>query len=197
MMVIGLTGGIGSGKTTVANEFAKLGIPVYFADEEAKRLMNGDEDVKKAIITLFGKEAYKGKTLNKTLVAQKVFNDKTLLQKLNAIVHPAVRKHFNTWVEKQHSPYVIQEAAIIFENGSNALYNAIVLVTAPKDVRISRVQQRDGFSKEQVEARMRNQWEDEKKSKYAHYILENIDLTKTKKQINAIHAHLLKISGGV
>ena len=116
MMIVGLTGGIGSGKTTIAKWFQSQDIPVYIADKEAKALMNRSKVIKRKLVALFGEDAYKEGKLNREYLASKIFNDKTLLAKMNAIVHPKVASHFNRWLKKQDSPYVIKEAAIIFEN---------------------------------------------------------------------------------
>ncbi len=131
-MLVGLTGGIGSGKTTVAQFFMALGVPVYNSDTEAKRLMETSEELKSAIKGILGEEAYDEQRLNKTHISQLVFNDRKLLNKLNGIVHPAVRTDFSTWAEQQKAPYVIQETALIFEIGSADFYDKIILVTAPE-----------------------------------------------------------------
>ena len=128
MKIVGLTGGIGSGKSTVATMFRNLGIPVYNSDEEAKRLMHTSNNLKQGIIALLGKESYDNGELDRGYIAQRVFRDKNLLEALNALVHPEVRRHFMQWVQKQNSKYVIQEAAIIFENGSHERYDEIILV---------------------------------------------------------------------
>ena len=119
MRIVGLTGGIGSGKTTVANEFKKLGVPVYIADEEAKTLMNKSKVIQRKLKSLFGNEAYENDKLNRPFLAQKIFNNKDYLQQMNAIVHPKVAKHFAKWLVKQNAPYIIKEVAILFENGSD------------------------------------------------------------------------------
>ncbi len=190
--VIGLTGGIGSGKTTVANMFNELGIPIYIADVEAKALMNRSKVIKRKLIQLFGKDAYSGNVLNKPYIANKIFNDKELLQKMNAIVHPKVASHFKRWLSKQTSNYVIKEAAIIFENGTHHTFDAIITVTAPIEVRINRVIDRDGSSKEKVEAIIKNQWTDAQKVALSHFVIENIDIEKTKEQVDEIHNKILK-----
>ena len=192
MRLIGLTGGIGSGKSTVAKMFAALGVPVYNSDTEAKLLMGKSKKIKKAIIELFGNEAYLEDTLNRDFIAKKVFTDKALLNQLNAIVHPAVKKHFESWVKKQVYPYVIQEAAIIFENGNQDRYDAVVLVTAPKDIRINRVMKRDKVEEQQVLSRMNNQWDEADKMALASYVIKNIDLEETKKKVQEIHQIILK-----
>ncbi|NAS13391.1 dephospho-CoA kinase [Poritiphilus flavus] len=195
MMIIGLTGGIGSGKTTVSKIFRSLGVPVYDSDKEAKELMVASEEVVKAIKALFGSEAYKGKKLNKNYIAERVFNDKELLGQLNAIVHPAVKKHFLSWAKKQNAAYVIQEAAILFENGSYVNYDKMILVTAPKKERIRRIMARDGSTEDQILARMKNQWSDRKKRGLADFVIENKSLEKTKSAVAKIHAELAKTSG--
>lgn len=190
-MVVGLTGGIGSGKTAVAKMFKALNVPVYNSDKEAKKLMKSSKKVRKSIIKLLGEDAYKGKKLNKTYISNSIFTNKGLLQKLNSIVHPAVKKHFSAWVKKQNAPYVIQETAIIFENLSEDNYDKIVLVTAPKETRLERVMSRDGVSKKKVMERMSNQWDDYIKVKKSDYVIENIHLEDTKSEVIRIHNQLL------
>lgn len=191
-MFIGLTGGIGSGKTTVAQFFKALGVPVYNSDNEAKKLMETSHKVKTGIKNLLGEEAYSGQRLNKTYVSQRVFNNRPLLQKLNGIVHPAVRSHFLAWAKKQNAPYVIQEAAIIFEIGSEDFYDKIILVTAPETLRIDRIMERDPDSTpERIQARMRNQWSDSQKIALSDYIIENCDLAETESQVLQLHRSLL------
>ncbi len=190
-MIVGLTGGIGSGKSTVAHFFRQLLVPVYDSDLEAKLLMTESEEVRLALKKLFGHEAYRGKALNKTFISDLVFRDKDKLEQLNQIVHPAVRKHFEQWAEQQKAPYVIQETALIFENGTQDHYDSIILVTAPKHTRIQRVMERDGVTESQVQARIRNQLPDGDKTVLADYLIENIDLTKTKETVDRIHEQLL------
>ncbi|WP_397362513.1 dephospho-CoA kinase [Olleya sp. R77988] len=189
---VGLTGGIGSGKTTVANFFKKLDIPVYIADVEAKALMNRSKVIKRKLIQLFGDQAYINNSLNKPFIASQIFSNKELLQKMNAIVHPKVARHFEKWVKKQTSKYVISEAAIIFENGSYKKYDYIITVVAPENVRIKRVIQRDDSSKEKVKAIMNNQWSDKQKIERSNFVITNTDLENTKLQVNKIHQELLK-----
>jgi dephospho-CoA kinase len=195
MKIIGLTGGIGSGKTTVAKLFMELGVPVYNSDWHAKKLMENSTEIRKTIIDLLGKESYEEGRLNKKYIADKVFSNKELLQKLNAIVHPAVRKDFMGWMEKKKSPYVIQEAAILFENNSYRNFDKIILVKAPKEVRIDRIRERDHSAKDEILARMKNQWEDSKKIPLSDFIIENIDLDKTKLQVGEIHHQLTHLEG--
>lgn len=194
MTIVGLTGGIGSGKSTVAKIFADLGVPVYDSDRRAKRLMQSSKKVRTAIKKLIGDEAYNDKKLNRPYVAERVFNDPELLEKLNAIVHPVVRKHFLKWAKKKDCPYVIQENAIIFENGSQDFYDKIILITAPIDIRIERILNRDGATKEDILARMDNQWDDSQKIPLSDYVIENLDLSKTTKKIEKVHRRLLEYS---
>ena len=194
MMVVGLTGGIGSGKTTVANFFVELGMPVYNSDKEAKKLMTSSKQVKKAIIALLGKKAYHGEKLNKKYISEQIFNNEPLLKKMNGIVHPAVKEHFKTWVEMQKTPYVIQETALIFENSKQDFYDFIILVTAPVNIRIKRVMERDGSTKRDVLGRLKNQLDDDKKIPFSDYVLENNQLSKTRLRVEEIHHALLFIS---
>lgn len=183
MIIVGLTGGIGSGKTTVAKEFSKLGIPIYIADEEAKLLMLKSKVIKRKLIALFGENAYVNGALNKGFLSNIIFNDKTYLQKMNAIVHPQVATHFNKWVLKQNTDYVIKEVAILFENGGYKLCDFVITVTAPLETRMTRLLKRDNTSREKIEAIMKNQWTDDEKIKHSNFIIQNIDLADTKKQV--------------
>lgn len=194
MIVVGLTGGIGSGKTTVANFFVELGVPVYNSDKEAKKLMTSSKQVKKAVIELLGKQAYKNKKLNKKYISEQIFNDQSLLIKINGIVHPAVEKDFLAWANKQKAPYVIQETALIFENKKQDFYDFIILVTAPIKLRLERVKVRDGASEKEVLNRLKNQLDDDDKIPFSDYVLENIKLSKTKLKVEEIHNALLNNS---
>lgn len=193
-MLVGLTGGIGSGKSTVAQMFRDLGVPVYDSDKEAKSLMVNAPALKSAIIDLLGDNAYTGKTLNRSYIAELVFKDSGLLQKLNKIVHPAVRQHFLKWANEQSAPYVIQETALIFENGVQDNYSATILVTAPLEMRLKRVMERDGVAKQVVLERMKNQMDDNQKIDLAHFCIENIDLEATKEKVRGLHAKLLALA---
>lgn len=192
MKIIGLTGGIGSGKTTVAEMFHKLGIPVYIADKEAKKLTNHSKIIRKELVSLLGEEAYLDGEINRSFVADKIFNDPILLQKVNDIIHPKVRAHFKRWASRQNSPYIIKEAAILFENGGYKECDRTILVIAPKAERIGRLMERDGASLEQIEDRMKNQWEDSKKIPLADYVIDNSNLEATKSQVLEIHNIILK-----
>ncbi|AXT54796.1 dephospho-CoA kinase [Aquimarina sp. AD1] len=187
MKVVGLTGGIGSGKSTVAKMFAELGVSVYIADDEAKKLMNEDLGVKNHIVKLLGEKSYIDGELNRPFIADKVFNDKELLKQLNSIVHPAVADHFIKWKNEQKSEYVIKEAAILFENGGYKQCDYTILITAPKETRIQRVLKRDNTTKSQVLTRLKNQWEDSKKIPLADFVIINTKLEETWLQVKKIH----------
>ena len=191
MIVVGLTGGIGSGKSTIAEMFRELGVPVYNSDERAKLLMNTSKKIKKQLVELLGKKAFLDDKLNKAFIAKKVFNDADLLKQLNHIVHPVVRKDFIKWMKKQKAAYVIQETALLFENNNQDLYDIVILITAPKELRIERVLSRDETSKDQIMARMNNQLEDEIKVELANLVIENIDLKSTALKVLKVHEAIL------
>jgi len=191
MIIIGLTGGIGSGKTTVAKVFMELGVPVYIADVEAKKLMRKSKIIKRKLIQLFGEEVYINNELNKTFIANIIFNDKTYLQKMNAIIHPRVTKHFQKWMLKQDALYVIKEVAILFENEGYKKCDYVITVTTPIDLRIKRLLKRDKTTKTKIKAIMNNQWTDEEKVKRSHFVIENIALENVKEQVLKIHKEIL------
>jgi len=190
MKVIGLTGGIGSGKTTVANMFKDIGVAVYIADDEAKRLANNSKIIKSKLTELLGHSAYIDGELNRKFVANLIFNDPILLTKVNAIIHPKVASHFRRWVRKQSGNYCIKEAAILFENGGYKDCYLTILVTAPIETRIKRVIDRDNTTIEAIRDRMNNQWTDEEKMKFADIVIENTDLKTTLKEVHKIHNSL-------
>jgi len=192
LKIVGLTGGIGSGKTTVAAMFKDLGVPVYIADVEAKKLTNTSKVIKRKLVELLGEESYTKEGLNSTFVASRIFNDKALLQKVNQIIHPKVRAHFKRWAAKQKGSYCIKEVAILFENGGYKECDFTVLITAPKQIKIERLLKRDATTKEEIAARMKNQWSDSRKSKLAHKVIENINLEKTQKAVLQLHKKLSK-----
>ncbi|MBI1286734.1 MAG: dephospho-CoA kinase [Flavobacteriales bacterium] len=173
MKVVGITGGIGSGKTTACKVFEQLGVPVYYADNRAKELMVNDKVLKDRIVAAFGDEAYINGRLNRAYLAAQVFNSKEKLSVLNGIVHPAVADDFDQWLEQQTSDYVLKEAAILFESGAYQDVDISVLVIAPEQLRIERVMARDGASEEDALRRMKNQWTQERKAKLADHILNN------------------------
>ena len=171
--MIGLTGGIGSGKSVVAKIFATIGIPVFNADEEAKRIMQTSPAIKTKLIELFGTDIYNAHGLDKEKLAAIVFNDPYQLQLLNAIVHPVTIQAAKDWAAKQNSLYVIKEAALIFESGAADGLFKVIGVTAPLSLRTYRVMQRDGITKDQVDARMRNQISDTIKMRLCDYVIDN------------------------
>jgi len=184
--VIGITGGIGSGKTTVANLFAAEGIPVYIADEEARKIMQYP-DIIEQIRKTFGDSVFDNEILNRARLSQIVFNDSEKLNLLNAIIHPVVRKHFEIWVKlHQDAPFVIYEAAILFESGSYKNCDFIITVTAPVELRIQRVIQRDQTTRDQVLRRINAQWNDEQRSSKSDFVIENLDAKTTKIEIDKI-----------
>ena len=192
MMIVGLTGGIGSGKSTVSKMFQVLGVPVYDSDIEAKKLMISSDALKEGIIELLGTKAYSDKKLNRTFISNKIFNQPDLLKKLNHIVHPAVRNHFLDWVTLQKKPYVIQETALIFENQNQDNYDTVILVTAPEAHRIQRVMDRDGVSRVKVLERIANQLKDTEKIQKADCVIKNIALKDTMNQVSELHKRLLQ-----
>lgn len=190
-IIIGLTGGIGSGKSTIAKIFAQLGIPVLDADATAKAIMNEDRSVKTKLIELFGDEAYKENQLNRPYIAQLVFEDAFKLQQLNAIIHPTTIQYAKDWASKQTAPYVIKEAALFFESGSSEGVEKIIGVTAPKHIRIQRVIQRDQITREDVIKRMEHQLEDSLKMKLCDWVIQNDDFHLLIPQVLAIHKEIL------
>ncbi|MUP46992.1 dephospho-CoA kinase [Gramella sp. BOM4] len=192
MKIVGLTGGIGSGKTTVAGFFKDLQVPVYIADDAGKRLMKTSEEIRNKIISLFGQAAYDGNQPDRKYIASRVFNDAEQLQKLNQIIHPAVETDFREWVSRQEAKYVIYEAAILFETGSYKKCDLSILVTAPQKLRIERLQKRDQSTKDEIRQRMDNQWSDEKKAELADFIIKNEELKDTRLQVEHIHNKILK-----
>lgn len=192
MLKVGITGGIGSGKSTVCRVFAQLGIPVFYADEEAKRLLNEDNEVRKHIIELFGEDLYDtNQKLIRPRLASLIFNDKLALSKINSFLHPVVINYFNQWADLQRTPYVIEEAALIYESGHDKLFDKIIVVTAPLETRISRVMVRDNVPREKVLERINNQLDEEKKKERADYIIENDNRQMLIPQIINIHNLLL------
>ncbi len=195
MLTIGLTGGIGSGKSTVAKIFEILGIPVFNADMEAKKLMEENLDIRSAVQKQFGNETYTDGKLNRSILSAQVFSNPYLLDKLNAIVHPITIEYANGWANRQTSPYVIKEAALIFEAGSGANLAYIVGVYAPKALRIHRVMQRDQFTREQVIDRMNRQISEEIKMKLCDYVLVNNEQQLLTPQVLQLHETFLRLAG--
>jgi dephospho-CoA kinase len=195
MLKVGITGGIGSGKTTVCRLFTTLGIPVYYADARGRELMNSDPVIISQVKKLFGSEVYDENGLNRKLVSDKVFQDKQLLQQLNAIVHPAVYNDTQSWFQLyQDKDYVLYEAAIIFETGSNAMLDKVILVVAPLEERISRTMLRDSVSREEVLERVNKQLPDSEKIKKADFIIHNDHSEPLTDQVLEVHRQLLQLS---
>jgi dephospho-CoA kinase len=193
-MIVGLTGGIGSGKTTVANIFAQFdGVIVYNADSEAKKIMESSSIIKSKIIEVFGQKSYENNQLNRPFIASIVFNDAVKLGKLNAIVHPEVKRHFQKFViQYKNKDYIVYENAILFESESNLKCDIIISVYAPLEIRTERVMLRDKSSREAIEARIKNQWLEEKKLLKSNYMICNIDSKKTHIRVIDIHNILTK-----
>ena len=191
--IIGLTGGIGSGKSRVVSVFTALGVPCYIADLAAKRLMVDNATVKQQIIDLLGKKAYDQKELNRLYVGEVVFKNPQKLAALNAIVHPAVAKDFSIWLGLQDYPYVIKEVAILFETGGYKAVDQSLLITAPKEIRLKRAMNRDQSTQEEVLARMNNQWEDEQRLPLASHVIENIVWEDTEAEIKRLHQYFLSL----
>lgn len=194
--IIGLTGGIGSGKTTIANEFLTLGVPVYIADDEARKLMQSTEVIN-AIRAAFGNAVFENDILNREKLAEIVFSDPEKLEQLNAIVHPAVKRHFDEWLSNhKNDPFVIYEAAILFESGGYKNCDLIISVVAPLETRIQRVIDRDKTTREQVLKRINMQWNDEKRISKSDFIIKNTNIEETKSEIVKI-LKILKIKQNV
>lgn len=192
--IIGLTGGIGSGKTRVVKVFSDLGVPCYVADNAAKELMAKEASLIKQIKDLFGAKAYNTQGLNRAYIGAIVFSDPQKLKALNAIVHPAVAKDFSLWLALQKAPYVIKEVAILFETGGYKAVDQTLLITAPKEVRLQRAMLRDQVAKEVIFARMNHQWEDEQRIPLADHIINNDIWEETLKEIKRLHTYFLSLS---
>lgn len=187
MFKVGLTGGIGSGKSTVARVFGVLGIPTFHADEESKLLLAEDEIVRKSVIRAFGTGVYPEGQLDRAALASIVFNDGEALERLNAIAHPAVRKRLGHWMDEQRSPYVLVEAALLVDTGWYRAMDHLVVVTAPEEQRVRRVLTRDSVTEDQVRARMRNQVGEEQRLAVAGSIIDNGGRELVIPQVLALH----------
>mgnify|MGYP002382214684 CR=1 FL=1 len=191
-MRIGLTGGIGSGKSTVARVFGVLGIPVFNADEESKRLLSEDEGVRNAVIAAFGAGIYRAGDLDRAALASIVFNDPEALARLNAIAHPAVRKALGHWVDLQRSPYVLVEAALLVDTGWYRSMDRLIVVSASEAERVKRTMARDGSNEEQVRARVRNQVGEEQRLAVADAVIDNDGRQLVIPQVLALHERLVE-----
>lgn len=195
MLKIGITGGIGSGKTTICKIFEVLGIPVFYADKVARQIMVEDAVLVEAVKLTFGEESYfNNGALNNKHIAAIVFNKAAELEKLNALVHPAVFRAFDSWIEQvpQHIPYVLKEAALLFESGSYKMCDQSILVIAPEALKLKRVTERDGITDDQVRARMDKQFTDEEKRLMADHIIHNNEQRSLIAQVIELHGTFLK-----
>lgn len=191
MLKIGITGGIGSGKSTVSSIFKVLGIPVFDADTYAKSIMQTDEILKKAVIELLGESSYQNGQLNRKWIADIVFKDPTQLEKLNALIHPATIRAGEEWSARQNSPYTIKEAALFFESGSAEGMDYIIGVYAPQHIRMNRVMQRDGISREEVLHRMKRQIQEEVKMRLCDFVIINDDQHLLIPQVLQLHQNFI------
>jgi dephospho-CoA kinase len=191
MLKIGLTGGIGSGKTTVAQIFEVLAIPVYYADQAAKDLMNHDPELKKQIISAFGSEVYKKGKLDRGYLGTMVFADAEKLALLNSFVHPATLRHATEWMKNQQTAYAIKEAALIFEAGLEKFFDYIIGVTAPESLRVKRVIERDQVTEENVMLRMQQQMDEKEKISRCDFVIVNDGVQPLLPQVLHIHKTLL------
>ncbi len=194
MIKVGITGGMGSGKTTVCRIFETLQIPIYYADERARHLMEENMELREKIKSEFGAEVYKGKKLQRKVLAAKVFHAPEELEKLNALVHPAVRADAESWVRKHSDyPYIIKEAALLFESGSYRDLDLIITVTAPYELRIQRILSRDGITRIEAEARISRQWPEKEKVKRSRFVIVNDEKRLLIPQVAEIHRLILDI----
>ncbi len=193
-LAVGITGGIGAGKSTVARMFAMLSIPVYYADDRAKWLMANDEELKAKIVQAFGEEAYSEQgVLNRTFLADKIFSNPALTERINGLVHPAVGEDFRRWSEQQQSSYVLKEAALLFESGSYKELDKVINVSSPLKVRVTRILTRDPHrTLEQVNSIIDKQLPDEDKNQRADFVIKNTDSHMIIPQVLDIHKRLLE-----
>lgn len=193
MLKIGLTGGIGSGKSTVAKIFETLGIPVYYADAEAKRLMNSNETIKVAIRQHFGEAAYKNGELDRKYLADIVFNDPGKLELLNALIHPVTINDAEEWMQRQAAPYSIKEAALLFESGATENLDFIIGVYAPQSLRIKRVMKRDDLAPDEILKRINRQVNEEMKMKLCDFVITNNEQELLIPQVLKLHQHFTSL----
>ena len=191
MKKIALTGVIGSGKTTAATFFKDLGIPVFIADDCAKELMISNSDLKTQIINLLGEYAYINGKLNKEFISEKIFNNKSLLDSLNSLIHPRVQKAFDLWLKHQNSKYIIYEAALIFENNSENIFDKIICVKTPLKIIHERISNRENYSKNRVDKILDSQLSQDVKCSMSDFCIENTSKEKLFSEINKIHSSLL------
>ena len=194
VLKIGLTGGIGSGKTTVAKIFELLGVPVFYADEASKRLYHTNEELRTSLKKHFGEDVYTDDQLNRSKLAAIVFNDPAKLELLNSLVHPLTIKDAEEWMQQQKVPYIIKEAALLFEAGSSGGLDYIVGVSTPQHLRIKRVMDRDGITREEVLSRMKRQIDEEKKMLLCDFVIKNDEQELVIPQVLTLHEKFLEMS---
>ena len=194
VLKIGLTGGIGSGKTTVAKIFELLGMPVFYADEASKRLYHTNEELRSSLKKHFGEDVYTDDQLNRSKLAAIVFNDPAKLELLNSLVHPLTIKDAEEWMQQQKVPYIIKEAALLFEAGSSGGLDYIVGVSTPQHLRIKRVMDRDGITREEVLSRMKRQIDEEKKMLLCDFVIKNDEQELVIPQVLTLHEKFLEMS---
>jgi dephospho-CoA kinase len=196
MKLIGITGGIGSGKSLIARIFSCLGIPVYNADDRARWLSDNDPDIRRKVITLLGEQSYVDDKMNRKWIASRVFNDSGKLDSLNSIIHPVVGSDFSAWVARQHAPYVLKEAALIYESGSYKQLDDVITVSAPEHLRVKRIQRRDPHrSRKEIESIIKRQLSDEDRKRRSTYEIVNDDYTLVIPQVLQIHDNLFQAVG--
>jgi len=191
MIKVAITGGIGTGKTTISNMFSDKGVPVFNSDEIAKEIMNTNSLLKNEIVTAFGDKIYDKNRLNKEYLSDAIFNNETLLKKINAIVHPYVADEFNSWIEEQDSKYIIYESAIIFENQAEDFFDKIICVTASEEDVISRVMKRNNFSVDKIKSIINKQLPNDAKVQKSDYVIESMNISKLSDKVLEIHNDIM------
>jgi dephospho-CoA kinase len=192
MITVGLSGGMGSGKTVISRIFHALGIPVFYADTATKELYDTHEGLRRSLTGLMGERIYQDGCLQRKRMASLIFSDENLLRKVNALIHPLVWQAFLQWAQQQQTPYVIQEAAILFESGMNEKMNYTIAVTAPEALRVTRIMQRDKLTEQEIKNRLQWQWPDEKRNAKAGFVIVNDDKQALLPQVLTIHENILK-----
>ena len=191
MIKVAITGGIGTGKTTISSMFADKGIPVFNSDEIAKEIMNTNSLLKNEIVTAFGDKAYDKNKLNKEYLSDAVFNNEILLKKINSIVHPYVADEFNSWIQEQDSKYIIYESAIIFENQAEDFFDKIICVTASEEEVISRIMKRNDFSVDKIKSIINKQLPNDAKVQKSDYVIESMNISKLSDKVLEIHNDIM------
>ncbi len=192
MVQIAVTGNIGSGKTTICGMMESMGIPVYHSDDRAKGLMNQNKTLMQSIQKRFGQQSYLNGMLNRSWLSNLVFNDADALDDLNRLVHPVVRTDYKHWSSRQSAELIAYESAILIEHGNQADFDVVILVQCPKSIRFQRIHQRDELTMDAIQARARFQWSEEKKAKFADFLIENIALDQTEQQLQSVMARIRK-----